>query len=270
MKNKLIIFIGLLVLIACIAAPVSAYVEPSVIDASPQGVIYSGTISDYMTRNWSNDTYVPKGAILTMTLSGHCEGYPVNSGINDRVGWYDTAAGTYGITQFWQDTSTTCSIHQVSGAGVSYSGNTLYLNTSQIPRGDSFGLWAGWGVYVIPPKYAYRVGGTPPPPVANFNATPSSGMVPLSVIFNDTSVAYPSVTSWLWNFGDGYTAATQNATHVYTAVGNYSASLAIKTSTNETASVAKTITVSAPSDYFIPTIVSDAFTGNLIFNSSLS
>ncbi|MDD4321832.1 MAG: DUF2341 domain-containing protein, partial [Acidaminococcaceae bacterium] len=43
------------------------------------------------------------------------------------------------------------------------------------------------------------------PPVSNFNLTPESGRIPLTVYFTDLSLHRP--TSWLWNFGDNSTSA---------------------------------------------------------------
>lgn len=45
-----------------------------------------------------------------------------------------------------------------------------------------------------------------------------------SVTFSDSSSA---ATSWLWDFGDGATSASQNPTHVYAASGIYTVTLAI-------------------------------------------
>lgn len=68
---------------------------------------------------------------------------------------------------------------------------------------------------------------TPPPPpvpVANFTAAPLSGTAPLNVAFTDSSTG--TITSWLWNFGDGATSTLQNPLHSY-AVGTFSVSLTV-------------------------------------------
>ena len=51
-------------------------------------------------------------------------------------------------------------------------------------------------------------------PVANFTGTPLSGTVPLGVTFSDSSTG-PSITNWLWDFGDGNNSGTQNPQYSY-------------------------------------------------------
>lgn len=67
------------------------------------------------------------------------------------------------------------------------------------------------------------VGGEPI--TANFIAFPSSGNAPLTVSFTDQSIG--SLTSWLWNFGDGGTSTDQNPTHTYNTPGTYTVSLRV-------------------------------------------
>jgi len=64
---------------------------------------------------------------------------------------------------------------------------------------------------------------TAAPPVANFSATPTSGMAPLTVQFTNSST---NATSYLWTFGDGGTSSVENPSHIYTtAGGTYAVSL---------------------------------------------
>ena len=56
-------------------------------------------------------------------------------------------------------------------------------------------------------------------PVASFTTDGTSGIVPLTVRFTDTSTNSP--TSWMWNFGDGGTSTTRNPSHVYTSSGTF-------------------------------------------------
>jgi len=59
----------------------------------------------------------------------------------------------------------------------------------------------------------------PPPPVASFMASPTSGAVPLSVSFTDNSTG--SITGWAWAFGDGNTSISQSPTDIYVNPGSY-------------------------------------------------
>jgi PKD repeat protein len=65
----------------------------------------------------------------------------------------------------------------------------------------------------------------PPPPVANFTASPVTGPSPLTVHFTDTSSGNP--TSWYWTFGDGSFSSDQNPVHQYRNQGTYSVSLKV-------------------------------------------
>jgi len=60
-------------------------------------------------------------------------------------------------------------------------------------------------------------------PVADFTANVTTGAVPLSVQFTDTSTNLP--TSWYWQFGDGNTSVLQNPTFTYSAIGDYTVNL---------------------------------------------
>lgn len=68
-------------------------------------------------------------------------------------------------------------------------------------------------------KAGYITVRNPAAPVANFTGTPTSGNIPLTVTFNDTSSNMP--TSWQWDFGDNTNATVQNPTHTYDTPGNY-------------------------------------------------
>ncbi len=59
-------------------------------------------------------------------------------------------------------------------------------------------------------------------PTVNFTSNVTSSCTG-SISFTDQSTNSP--TSWLWNFGDGTTATTQNPTHLYTANGTFTVTL---------------------------------------------
>lgn len=62
-------------------------------------------------------------------------------------------------------------------------------------------------------------------PIAAFVATPVNGSVPLQVTFTDQSVT--TITSWLWEFGDGTSSTDQNPTKTYYSIGTYTVSLTV-------------------------------------------
>ena len=65
-------------------------------------------------------------------------------------------------------------------------------------------------------------------PVAVVTANPTSGTVPLLVNFTgDGSSDDVSVTSYLWDFGDGSTSSEINPTHTFTSIGNYTVQLSV-------------------------------------------
>jgi PKD repeat protein len=67
----------------------------------------------------------------------------------------------------------------------------------------------------------------PAGPSAGFTWTPSSGTVPLTVTFTDTSTG--SITNRIWNFGDGVTTSTTltSLQHTYTQTGAKTVSLIV-------------------------------------------
>ena len=60
-------------------------------------------------------------------------------------------------------------------------------------------------------------------PVAQFTATPTSGVAPLVVSFTNTSTGSP--TSYSWNFGDGSTSTSQNPSHTFATNGTYTVAM---------------------------------------------
>jgi PKD repeat protein len=64
-----------------------------------------------------------------------------------------------------------------------------------------------------------------PPPVAAFAVTPSSGVAPLSVAFDDLSTG--AITLHAWDFGDGYSSGDLEPVHVYASAGSYSVTLSV-------------------------------------------
>lgn len=66
-------------------------------------------------------------------------------------------------------------------------------------------------------------------PYADFKTDFVGGCVPFNVEFTDASIAWDSIISWQWNFGDGNTSILENPTHVYPDTGKYTISLIVTT-----------------------------------------
>ncbi|MBC8382720.1 MAG: PKD domain-containing protein, partial [Candidatus Cloacimonetes bacterium] len=62
-------------------------------------------------------------------------------------------------------------------------------------------------------------------PIADFEAFPTTGSIPLEVTFNDES--YPDIISWEWDFGDNETSVLQDPIHTYETAGTFSVSLTV-------------------------------------------
>ncbi len=91
-------------------------------------------------------------------------------------------------------------------------------------------------------------------PTAGFTGSPTSGEVPLTVNFTNTS---SGATSYLWDFGDTQTSTATNPSHTYTEAGTFTVTL---TATNSCGSDTETKT-----DYITVSDVPTAgFTGSPI------
>ena len=67
-------------------------------------------------------------------------------------------------------------------------------------------------------------------PTAGFVAETRSGEAPFEVAFESRSLAGDApITSYLWNFGDGFTSDEENPTHTYGLPGTYNVTLTVGT-----------------------------------------
>ena len=109
-------------------------------------------------------------------------------------------------------------------------------------------------------------------PTASFNANPTSGMAPLTVIFADTSSGTISTRSW--DFGDSSTSTATSGAKTYSTPGTYTMSLTV-TGSGGSSTATKTISATAaapvasftasPTSGTVPLVVSFAnnSTGNV-------
>jgi PKD repeat protein len=133
---------------------------------------------------------------------------PTNGAAPLTVSFTDTSTGPI-TNRFWdfgdgETTNTTETVvsHTYTAAGT----NTIQLTVS----GD------GGSTTYTKVITAF----VPIMPSANFTVTPTNGLTPLTVSFNDTSTG--TITNRFWDFGDGSTTNTMttNVVHTYTNAGN--------------------------------------------------
>ncbi len=95
-------------------------------------------------------------------------------------------------------------------------------------------------------------------PVANIQATPTSGHAPLEVNFDGTTSTDSdgSIASYAWDFGDGNSDSTATPTHTYASAGTYVATLTVTDDNGATGNDLVTINASVPN--VAPTAVADA------------
>ncbi|MDF7822662.1 PKD domain-containing protein [Pontiellaceae bacterium B12227] len=98
---------------------------------------------------------------------------------------------------------------------------------------------------------------TPNDAIASFTATPTSGRIPLDVVFDaSASVSTTNITDYSWNFGDGNTGNGMIATNTYTVVGNNTVMLTV-TDANGSTDTAVLQVVAEPALVGDPIVVGD-------------
>jgi hypothetical protein len=64
-------------------------------------------------------------------------------------------------------------------------------------------------------------------PIASFEVDSVTGYVPCKISFTDTSSNVDTLTSYLWNFGDGHLSTEKNPEHTYNEPGVYTVTLKV-------------------------------------------
>src|SRR6185437_748956 len=81
-----------------------------------------------------------------------------------------------------------------------------------------------------------------PVPVPAFTLT-ANCMSDSATFTNSSTISQGNITSWLWNFGDGHTASTQNPHHLYDSLATYTVSLTAVSDSGCSASITHTVIV---------------------------
>jgi PKD repeat protein len=82
------------------------------------------------------------------------------------------------------------------------------------------------------------------PPTCNFTYFPSNPVVGETIQFTDESIDPENgLTTWAWDFGDGYTASTEDASHKYEEAGTFTVVLVVSDDESATGTISKEIVV---------------------------
>jgi len=97
--------------------------------------------------------------------------------------------------------------------------------------------------------------------VAEFSASPLSGVQNLAVQFTDGSTGTPPPAAWTWNFGDSSTSTAQHPLHTYTTVGTYTVILTVENTTPTTDTETKTSYITVLNGKPVPAFTASTTTG---------
>ncbi|WP_048065773.1 DUF3344 domain-containing protein [Methanosarcina acetivorans] len=186
------------------------------------GTLYLGSYDNnlYAFRDVADFNAGPKmgGAPLTVQFTDESTGSPTswlwdfgdgddtNSTVQNPVHVY-TAPGIYNVT--------------LTGADAYHSYSTEKIGYINVTN-DSSGVTA---------------------PIPSFTTDASSGRVPFTVQFTDTTTG--NVSTWSWDFGDGETSDEQNPVHTYVTEGTHTVTLTA-TGPGGTDTATSTMEVAAP------------------------
>lgn len=103
-----------------------------------------------------------------------------------------------------------------------------------------------------------------PIPVSDFSA--SNACLNLANNFtNNSSISGGTITNYNWDFGDGNTANTQNASHTYSASGTYQVKLIVTSNMNCTDTLIKSVIV-----YSLPNVIASSPDHEICLNENTS
>ncbi|MBI2303735.1 MAG: PKD domain-containing protein [Chloroflexi bacterium] len=159
-----------------------------------------------------SDTEVKDYYISAQALHPMFTASPTSGKAPLTVAFTDTSIAEIGsiVARYWNFGNSTSTAQNPT---FTYNSNGIY--TVSLTITDNLGLSA------INTKSSYITVTAD----ANFIGFPTSGRVPLTVQFTDTTTG--TVNSRLWSFGDGGTSTTQNPSHVYAANGIFTVSLTV-------------------------------------------
>jgi beta propeller repeat protein len=184
----------------------------------------------------------------TTTLPTYASGDPVISvAVNSTYyAWGEDTGGGFGPVDIFIDNHLSpIGPEQITNSGSNLMGGVLSDpdNGPVVITPDSRIIWVD-DRNGSPEIYMFTLGTAAECPPVRITTAPTEGPSPLQVQFND--ISSPPFTSWRWDFGDGSTASTRNATHTYSTNGIYTARLVAGTPWCRNVSELQTISVGIP------------------------
>ena len=164
--------------------------------------------------------------------------------IGDIVAFTDESVPSYGSTITgweWNFGETDGTISNSQNPTYAYKAKGTYVVRLEVTSRNGRTAWAAKSIIVNTP---YR--DLAP---ASFEVSDKVNMN-TDVLFTSTSIPAEGATiiAWEWSFGDGTSANDENPIHVYTVSGNYTVTLRITDSKNNTSTATKDINVIDPAD----------------------
>ncbi len=188
----------------------------------------------------------------TVTPTAHFAWTPTSPSAGSSVQFTDQSSAGTGATirsRLWNfgdgQTDTT------ENPGHVYNTNGVYTVTLTVTNSCNLSSSKSQSVTVVHPPCTAT-------PTAGFTGSPTTGQAPLTVRFTDQSSAGTGATisSRLWNFGDGQTDTAENPGHVYSAAGVYTVTLTVTNSCRQTDGETKvgyvTVTSGVCTPHFTP------------------
>jgi len=189
----------------------------------------SGVCADSTTQNVTINIVPPAPTVGTDT--SYCEGEVIEdltaSGTGGTISWYDDFA----LTNLIGNGTTLNPAISTSGTYTFYVNESNGNCTSEV---DSVKVTINSN------------------PVANFTASPSSGVIPLDVVFNNMSTG--SGLTYQWDLGDNTTSIMQDPSHTYTSIGTFTAYLLVTDINGCIDETSTDITTTGVSVFVIPNI----------------
>jgi parallel beta-helix repeat protein len=154
----------------------------------------------------------------TTAYVGFADSYSLTNYWNSQTAqtyWFNGASYTGQVGNYWGGYAVT----DADGNGIGDSPYQTRATPAEFDNYPLIGEWNNGEITYTPPVVIA--------PVAAFTSDFQTGTAPLTVNFTDQSTNTP--TSWAWDVNNDGTVdyATKNATHTFTAAGNYTANLTV-------------------------------------------